>query len=834
MICTVLVGRGSELATLADALTGSQATLVVGEAGVGKTTLMRAAAAAAGSRTYEGGALSTLSWMECLPLRRALGRAVGPGDAASIAAEVQGKVRAGVLLVDDLHWADSATIEALILLCGRIRMLAGVRLGDPGAGPITDQLLGAGFVALNLAPLAPADSTELVRSLRPDLAPVALDRLVRRTGGNPLLLNELAASGDPSPSLRLMLTARLRLLDVAGRDAFGLLALAGRPLPPGVLGKPGVKSLLDVGLGVVDPQGIAVRHAVLAEIAIDTFDTDERRALHARLARAVDDDGEAARHYAEAGEITRAHDAAMRAADAAVRPGERASHLAIAATCASGPEADALRLRAALALNEAHDWDAMVSVLDQIDSDDDDLRAWSMLLRARGAWAAGDSDGLRTAITEGLAITGGSGTDVEVRLRIEQSRIPIFIDCDLSESVRMARAALTLALETGVDVPRAEYLLGTALAVADVAGGSDHLAAAIAGARTSGDTNTEFLAANNLISYHESGGTQQEARDLAAEMIDRATELGLGYWATGFQATVVNLDFHACAYSRVVDAAEALLEQPLDIRTRDILVEDLGMALVDLGRVDEAVRVVSAGQDEAAPDYRGREQMRWVLAEAALWGGNPARALELIEAYLEPALVDPNRMFGVVTKAWACVELGRDPGPGAGPQERPMLYAIPEETAALRLLFEGRWDDATQLFDHAAGLWAPYHRRGELRCLWAAGEATRRSGDNETAIARLLTVEATATDLGATLILARIHRSLRATGQHRSAPRSTGGGLTDRERQVLDLVSTGLTNAAIATQLGISRRTVVALVTSASAKLGATSRNQAASLITRA
>ena len=48
----------------------------------------------------------------------------------------------------------------------------------------------------------------------------------------------------------------------------------------------------------------------------------------------------------------------------------------------------------------------------------------------------------------------------------------------------------------------------------------------------------------------------------------------------------------------------------------------------------------------------------------------------------------------------------------------------------------------------------------------------------------------------------------------------------------MDLVRTGLTNAAIASRLGISRRTVVALVTSASAKLGATSRNHAAALLT--
>ena len=680
MICTVLVGRDPELTRLEANLAAGSSTVLIGEAGVGKTTLIRAAAAAASGRAFEGGALATLSWMECLPLRRALGRPVGPGDAPSIATDVCKQVRDGVLILDDLHWADSATIDAIVLLTGRVRMLAGVRQGDPGAGPVADRLLGAGFAALELAPLPPADSTALVRSLRPDLSAAAVERLVGRTGGNPLLLNELVTTGDPSPSLRLMLAARLRSLDVAGREAFGLLALAGRPLSPGILGKPGVKSLLEVGLAVVDPQGIAVRHAVLAEVALDSFGLDERRALHARLARAVDDDGEAARHYASAGEITEAHDAAMRAANAAERPGERASHLAVAARCASGPEADLLRLRAARALDEAHDWESMVDLLGQIDSADPDLQAWAHLLRARGAWAAGDVVGLRTSLTEGLALVTGTGSHVEVRLRIEESRLPIFVDCNLDEGVRMARDAFELAQATGVDVPRAEYLLGTALAVADLVGGADHLKAAITGARASGDTHTEFVAANNLISYYESAGPPQQGRDLAAEMTDRAASQGLGYWASWFQSTVVNLDFHAGAYTSVVASAEELLGQPLETRTRDLLLECLGMALVDLGRIDDAVRLVTAGLDAAAPDYRGREQMQWVLAEAALWGGRPARALELADGYLDDfrdeTRVDPNRNFGLITRAWACVELGLDPGPGVGPQLRPMLYAI--------------------------------------------------------------------------------------------------------------------------------------------------------------
>jgi DNA-binding CsgD family transcriptional regulator len=47
---------------------------------------------------------------------------------------------------------------------------------------------------------------------------------------------------------------------------------------------------------------------------------------------------------------------------------------------------------------------------------------------------------------------------------------------------------------------------------------------------------------------------------------------------------------------------------------------------------------------------------------------------------------------------------------------------------------------------------------------------------------------------------------------------------------VLALVAAGLTNAEIAHRLGVSRHTVVTQIASASAKLGATSRAQAASL----
>jgi DNA-binding CsgD family transcriptional regulator len=860
----MLVGRDLELAELGAHLANRRPVVVVGEAGVGKTTALRSAAAATGKRIFEGGGLFTLSWMEYLPLRRAIcgpmaaadtqlaadiRAAVGTAppadpaagtetrlaaDAHAVAAHVLRVVGGGVLLLDDLHWADPMTIDAVTMLAGHCSLLTAVRRGDPRTNNVLDSLLGAGLVQVDIDPLGQAEATELVHHLRSDLPDNTVGHLVRRSGGNPMFLAELARAPEMSTSLRLLLGARLRMLDANGRHAFGLLALAGRPLRAALLGEAGVKSLLETDLAVVEPDGLSARHALLAEAAADLFEPAEREELHAELARAASDAGEAARHYLQAGETDSALRAALLAAEQAERPGELASHLAVAASAANGAAADDLRMRAASALDEAHDWDRVTSVLDQVTSEDPEIRARGLLLRARGAWAAGDAETLRAALTDGLALVGGTRSETEVRLRIEQSRLPIFVDFDLPEGVRMTQAAFRLARATGVDAPRAEYLLGTALAVADQPGGGEHLQAAIFAAREAGDVHTEFLAANNLISFHESGGSPAAAREIAEEMIGRAAARGLGYWESAMRSTVVNLDVHAGRYTQVVGAAEELLDEPLEARTRDSLVECLGLALIDTGRVEYAIRRVGAAQGDAAADYKGRGQMLWVLAEGHLWSGRPARALRLLEDFLDGPADDPNLWFGRVTRAWALVELGRDPGPAAPPHERPMLLGIPPETEGLRLLHEGENAAAAGHFRSAAELWAPYHKRGQLRSAWAAGEALRRTGDLTAAVAQLEAAEALAEQSEAALFLARIHRSLRAAGRRRSAPRSIRrGGLTDRERQVLDLVQAGLTNAQIATQLGITRRTVVALVTSASVELGAANRSQAAALAAR-
>ena len=833
MIGGVLVGRDAQFARLAEALAGDTAAVVVGEAGIGKTTLLRAVAAASGRRVFEGGALSTLSWLEYLALERAVGQRL-PGDPTTVAAAVESAVGDGVLLLDDLQWAAPPTLEAVELLAGRVGLVAGVRRGDAGADPALDRLAGAGFDAVQLAGLPEPDARGLLNQLRPDLGPSGVARLISRTGGNPLLLRELAATGEPSESLRLALAARLRKLDEAGREAFGLLALAGRPVSVDGLGAAGAKSLLAAGLAHKRADGrIEITHTLLGEVALEQLADDEQQRLHAIIARGVDDPGEAARHFALAGERAAAFAAAMSAADEADRPGERASHLAVAASCADGPRADELRVEAAYALEDAHDWPALSALLEQLRSGPPEVRATAALLRARAAWRAGDPEGLRTALADGLALVEGSGSKVGVQLRVELSRVPIFIEGDPSEAVRSTTEALQLAREADVEVARAEYLHGTALYVASRPEGAEFLQHAAKSARTLGDVGTEMVASNNLIAFHESMGDPAFARQVAGEMVERAGALGLGVWERTFRIALSNLEFHAGNYPAVLEAADELLDLPLEARTREMLVEQQCLALVDLGRIDEALRRTAALPDRP-DDWTLHRQVLWVRTEAALWGGRPAQALELAEEILRGPEGDLNIAFAHVSRAWALFDLGRNPGPPLVASYPAMLSSVPDEVGGICQLYAADEPAAVEAFDRAAEHWAPYHRRGEIRCLWGAGEAARRAGAAD-AVERLLHAEQRAQQHGMLPLLARIQRSLRAAGVRRSAPRSRRDVrlLTDRERDVLHLVAEGLTNAEIAGRLGVSRHTVVSQITSASAKLGASSRSHAASLADR-
>ena len=107
-----LIGRAAGVAAVAEALRQGRLVAVVGEAGIGKTSVVRAAAAQAGRRLHEGGGFATLSWLPYLAIRRAveLGDA---GEPEQVADTVRRAVGAGTLFLDDLHWVDESSRAVL-------------------------------------------------------------------------------------------------------------------------------------------------------------------------------------------------------------------------------------------------------------------------------------------------------------------------------------------------------------------------------------------------------------------------------------------------------------------------------------------------------------------------------------------------------------------------------------------------------------------------------------------------------------------------------------------------------------------------------------------------
>jgi len=810
------------------------AQVLTGESGIGKSTLAAEIADRMSIPTFIGGALATLSWMEHLCLRRALDRDLAGADASAVALEVQDAVGDGLLVLEDLHWASPSTLVVVGLLANRIRLLATVRSGSHDADRAIASLLEAGFTQVRVEPWDDESAATLIRGSGAVRSAQDEERILRLAGGNPLLLVELARHDVPPASLRLSMAARLRDLDPVSRATFDLVALAGRPLSRTLLGSTELAGLEAAGLVLVGggaDRTVTARHALLAETAVGLMDDVRRRQAHATVARLIADPGESARHHEQAGERELALDKALRAADGAGTQLERAGHLRLAARMASGPEADRLRLRAARVFDAVQDWVAALEVLDAIEDTDPEVQAWVALLTARSAWKAGRADLLRSAIDTGLALTEGVGSEVAVRLRVESTRVPLLVEFDVRTAVDRAGEGLTLARRTGVAVGRALYYLGTAVSLVDDPAAVGLLVEAIDRADAEGDIETEFAAAYNLINYHEFAGDPVAGRRLAERMIERAEELRYGVWVSGLTEALAGLLFHAGELQATLDTCRRVLERPADVRTRDTAVERELLSLLDLGRIDEAERRAAAWAERAADDHVGQSLLVLIRAEAALWGGHPRRALTLAEQYLEGIQGDTNLAFGLPTRAWAQLDAGIEPQPMTPLFLRRMLSGVPDEVTGVGLLAQGEPEAAADLFSAAARAWAPYHKRGDLRCRWAQGEALRRAGAEQPAIDVLEQVEADAELLGHGLILGRIRQSLRRLGVQRSAERTgSPGGLSGREHEVLELAGQGLTNAQIGARLGIARRTVVSLVETASVKLGAASRSQAVAL----
>jgi DNA-binding CsgD family transcriptional regulator len=374
------VGRQEELdllgRRLADARAGSgRVVLISGPAGIGKTRLVEEFAAAAGDTpTGWGTAVADAGMPALWPWTRAL-RGL-PGPRAALAALVAGDTQAaygsaddaaastfaadtrvvdaladealrgtGLLLVlDDLHWADQATIRLLERVATEVRRLALLVVGThrDGAGePLHGVHRQGATEQLHLGPLDPEDARTLLSTAVAKADPAAVHRAARLSGGSPLYLRTLtrvaadrlrgAGSWDDTvgeaPAFRHLVAAALRSAGPDATAAVEALSVLGSEVEPELVAR-----VLDVdsggtaiellrpavpaGLVEITSAGASVRfaHVLVRDAAYASLSAPRRAALHRRAAELLEpaaagrDDraGAVAGHWVRAGAPARA------------------------------------------------------------------------------------------------------------------------------------------------------------------------------------------------------------------------------------------------------------------------------------------------------------------------------------------------------------------------------------------------------------------------------------------------------------------------------------------------------------------------------------------------
>ncbi|MEV0842334.1 AAA family ATPase [Actinocatenispora sera] len=456
------VGRQRDLATVRDALAQSPAVVLIeGEAGIGKSRLLREVLATTPGPALVGGCppfrapytlgpvvdavrpaaddvaalgLSSLAgalrqlfpeWAEALP------PALEPAEDASAArhrlfralVEVMQAVEATVLVVEDVHWADEATLEFLLFLVSQATMSLVVtyRPEEVAADSLLRRMssglpVGTARARVSLAALDVAQTAELVSSMlsdekvsdsfaefvreRTDGVPLAIEESVRLMSERADLLyrdghwvrQDLADIAVPptvrdavlertarfGPATLTVLRAMAVLVDPADEDL--LVAVSG--LAPDVV-RAALAEALDAGLLDEDERGaVSYRHFLAYRAVYEAAAVRERRTMHLRAARHLERStpqpvGRLARHFGEAGEFGEWFGYAERAADAAHLAGDESTGAALLdslithATTAAPNEVGRLTYKLTFAsVTDEHRYNRLIAALrSTLDSD---------------------------------------------------------------------------------------------------------------------------------------------------------------------------------------------------------------------------------------------------------------------------------------------------------------------------------------------------------------------------------------------------------------------------------------------------------------------------------